>query len=275
MAGQLIRLPGVTAAAAAGAPRITMTPADAVAARIGSLLHVVSARRMTNRPEGGVNARCGLTGQELVGSGANANRIQVVERAGQKGLYMGPAASGGQGAAASLKLPEGSLKNSYSIALVVYFDTLDKAGNYITNLVTGWTGETYVYSPLRAYGLQYSSSRAGQLYAGSDSGLAISVPTPASNQWAVIFVDHNAETGMLNLSINQAGGQQSLALPSSMSSMQPNSRLDLGYATTNNSLRNSCIAECYVFSQSLLSTSQSLTQAQELVTQLKTQYGIA
>lgn len=276
MAGQLIRLPGVTAAATAGAPRVTMTPADSVAAGIASLLHAVSARRMTNKPEGGVNARCGFTGAVLENVGANSGRLQVVERAGFKGLYSGPAASGGQGAAAALRLPAGSMTSSFTMALVVYFDPLDHAGNYLTNFAVGWTGAAVTRALPRGYGLQYNTPiEEAKGSVGAGGGLYIQVFTPLSSaKWSVILYDYSHETRVLTLSVN-GGTPITFTEPAGVPPMTPESFLELGYSASNNALRNSCIAECYMFNQSLLSTAQTTTQVQELVTQLKAQYSIA
>lgn len=273
--GKLIRLANVKTGAPAGAERVDIAPGDSAALKIGALTHAISARRMTNKPEGGVNARCGFTGAVLENVGANANRLQVVERLGFKGLYSGPAASGGQGAVAALRLPAGSLTSSFTMALVVYFDPLDHAGNYLTNFAAGWTGAAVTRGLPRGYGLQYNTpieEAKGGVGIGAGTTLRIFTALPPS-KWSVILYDYNHETRVLTLSVN-GSTPITFTEPAGVAPMTPESFLELGYSVSNNGLRNSCIAECYTFNQSLMSQPRTTTQAQEMIAAIKTQYGI-
>lgn len=275
MAGQLIRLPGVTAAAAAGAPRIIMTAPDAVAARIASLKHVVSARSMRALNGGGVEGRCRLTGQPLTPMGINTDRWQIVTVGGREGLYSGPAASGGQGAAASLALPPGSLTQSYTLVGAFAWEAADRAGNYLTNFVVGFDGAVATRRAFRAYGQQYSVVEGrNSIATGSGEFTSIYEPIPLT-EWGIFVADYNHATRVISLSVNDADTftqrTETVATPTPSAAAY----LELGYHNSNNALRNSKIGDLYTFSESLLSTELGAAQLKQLVAELKTYYAIA
>ncbi len=275
MAGQLIRLPGVTAAAAAGAPRIIMTAPDAVAAKIASLRHVVSARSMTALAGGGVSGRCRLTGQPLTPMGAGADRWQIVTVGGREGLYSGPAASGGQGVAASIALPAGSLTRSYTVVAACSLDSADRLGNYLTNFILGFDGGAPTRRVFRAYGMQYAVVDVrNKLVTGSGEFTSVSEEIPATD-WGIFVADYNHETRVISLSMNDADtftqATETVATPTPSAAAV----LEIGYRNSNNSLRNSKVGDVYTFSESLLSTELGASQLKALVGELKTYYSIA
>lgn len=275
MAGQLIRLPGVTAAAASGAPRIIMTAPDAVAAKVASLKHVVSARSMTALTGGGVAGRCRLTGQPLTPMGAGADRWQIVTVGGREGLYCGPAASGGQGVAASIALPPGSLTRSYTVVAACAVDSADRLGNYLTNFILGFDAGAPTRRVFRTYGLQYAVVEVrNKLVTGSGEFTSAAEDLPGS-EWGVFVADYNHETRVISLSINDADTftqiTETLATPTPSAA----GVLEIGYRNSNNSLRNSKVGDVYTFGESLLSTVLGASQLKSLVAEMKTYYSIS
>ncbi|EKT4477477.1 hypothetical protein QEL91_003177 [Pseudomonas putida] len=278
MAGQLIRLPGVTAAAAAGAPRIVMTAPDAVAAKIASLKHVVSARSMTALSGGGVAGRCRLTGEVLTPAGANIDRWQIVTLAGREALYSGPAASGGQGAAASILLPAGSYTESFTLVSAFAWDAADRAGNYLTNFIVGYpdpASPTTTSCTLRAWGQQYATESArNRVATGTKSTGSVTKVIPETT-WGVFVCDFNAETRRISLSINSGDVFDQVVETGSVTALAEGAFLEIGYRYSNNALRNSKFGDLYTFDESLLSTELGAVQLKELVAELKTYYSIA
>ncbi|NQD72910.1 hypothetical protein [Pseudomonas sp. CM27] len=275
MAGQLIRLPGVTAAAAAGAPRIIMTAPDAVAAKVASLKHVVSARSMTALSGGGVTGRCRLTGKLLVPMGVDVARWQILTLGGKAALYSGPAASGGQGAAASIALPPGSLTQSYTAVGAFAWDAADRAGNYLTNFVVGFDAGAPTRRLFRAYGQQYATVEArNSLATGSGEFTSVYEAIPLT-EWGIFVADYNNDTRVISLSINDADSFTQRTETVATPTPSADAYLELGYHNSVNALRNSKIGDLYTFSESLLSTELGAAQLRELVAEMKTYYGIA
>lgn len=275
MAGQLIRLPGVTAAAAAGAPRIIMTGPDAVAAQIASLKHVVSARSMTPLSGGGVSGRCRLTGKPLIPMGVNIDRWQVLTLGGREALYSGPAASGGQGAAASIALPAGSLTQSYTAVGAFAWDAADRAGNYLTNFVVGFDAGAPTRRLFRAYGLQYATpvEARGTMATGSGEFTSVyeSIPT---TEWGIFVADYNHETRVISLSINDADSFTQRTETVATPTPSADAYLEIGYHNSVNALRNSKVGDLYTFSESLLSSALGAAQLKQLMAELKAYYSV-
>ncbi|WP_409313692.1 hypothetical protein [Pseudomonas putida] len=275
MAGQLIRLPGVTAAAATGAPRIIMTGPDAVAAQIASLKHVVSARSITPLSGGGVSGRCRLTGKPLIPMGVNIDRWQVLTLGGREALYSGPAASGGQGAAASIALPAGSLTQSYTAVGAFAWDSADRAGNYLTNFVVGFDAGTPTRRLFRAYGQQYATVEAqNNLATGSGEFTSVYEPIPLT-EWGIFVADYNHETRVISLSINDADSFTQRTETVATPTPSADAYLEIGYHNSVNALRNSKFGDLYTFSESLLSSALGAAQLKALVAEMKTYYSVA
>lgn len=271
--GKLIIL-DIEVPAAAGAPRIDMIPAELTAVKIASLRHVVSARSMEAVEGGGVIARCGLTGQLLIPKGAQPERLQLSSVGGRIGLGSGPAASGGQGAIVGLALPAGSLTASYTMVTAVAVDALDRAGNYITNLLSGFNGDDYINTLLRHYGAARPAPGPNDKFVtGASSNYTLTMDPP-NTTWAIVIVDYNAQTQRISIAINQALTFTS-AIDSATFNPPDTAYVEIGYHLSNLSLRNSKLGELYTFDDSLLRTPLGQAQLQTLMADMKAYYAIA
>ena len=271
MAGQMIVLPGVTAAAGPGAPRVNMNTPDTIAAKIGSLKHAISARALTPVAGGGVTGRCRASGLPLVSKGTSANTLTLYEVAGRAALGIN-----GSGRAA-LALPAGSITASFTTISVVNINGTDVAGNYSVNFLSGFDGaEVYSNIMLRYDGASSANSAiADKLRASTtiSSTSAVPVARPAGD-WAIVITDYNNQTRVMSIAVNQVAtfstGIMAAALVPAAGSY-----LEIGYHPDPSSLRLSKVGDLYTFSDSLLRTDLGKTQLAELVASLKTYYGIA
>lgn len=268
MAGQYIYLPGVTAAASAGAARIDMSSADVVAAKISSLQHVVSARSLVPVPTGGVSGGCRNTGLPLVPKGSGAANLALYEIAGRIGLGINGAGSAG------LALPAGSLTGSFTKVLAISLDATDAAGTYVMNFLSGFDPDgVYISGLARAYGAA-STVYPGKI--GSNTGISgtWSWADQVPGSWAVLVVDYNNSSRVLSVSINQAGSFVTAVMPAAYAP-KAGSYVEIGYHIDASSLRKSKVGDLYTFSDSLLKDEIGKSQLVALVAALKAQYGIA
>lgn len=271
MAGQMIVLPGVTAAAGAGAPRVNMNTPDTIAAKIGSLKHAVSARSLSLAAGGGVSGRCRATGQPLVPKGTSANTLALYEVAGRTALGIN-----GSGRAA-LALPVGSITPSFTTVSVVNINSADVAGNYSVNFLSGFDGaDAYANLMLRYDGVATSNTAiADKLRASTSASSASAVPAarPAGD-WVIVITDYNNQSRVMSIAVNQAvtfsSGIMAAALVPAAESY-----LEIGYHPDPSSLRASKVGDVYTFSDSLLRNELGKSQLVELVAALKTYYSIA
>lgn len=274
MPGQFIYLPDVEPAATANSPRIIQTLADSIALNTPGLKHVVSARAMTVGANG-IQARCRYTGAALSARGLNADRFEITTVNGMKALGSGPAASGGQGAIAGLALPVGSLTPSYTQVLVLNLDDLDREGNYLTNVLCGFNGETYIRRVLRHYGVLYENpAGAGKFNIGASDNYVVTMDPPAG-PWMVIVLDFDSSTRRMSMSINQAEVFSSAINTTAFTPPDETAYLELGYHVSNRGLRNSKIGDLYTFGESLLANTITRQQLQALVSALVDEYSIA
>ncbi|MDQ7965672.1 hypothetical protein RDI61_16735 [Pseudomonas plecoglossicida] len=269
MAGQIIILPGVTAAAAAGAPRISMNAPDSVAAKIANLKHVVSARTLTRDGVEGVIGRCRNTGQALITKGVNRQYLTLVEAGGKTALAL-PSVTLGQ---AGLALPANSLTPSFTMVKSIYLSATDIAFAGAGNLLSGFSAsDSYIAALLRWYGAG-SGTLPNMLASSTTTGQPVSTANPAASTWAVVVIDYNNETRRLSLSLNQA---DTFASGVKATDFAPgaNSYLEIGYHIGSESLREAKVGDLYTFSDSLLRTDMGKSQLKDLVAALKTYYGI-
>lgn len=271
MAGQMIVLPGVTAAAGAGAPRVNMNIPDTLAARISTLKHVVSARSLQAVAGGGVSGRCRATGGMLVPKGISASTLTLYEVAGRAAVGIN-----GIGRAA-LALPPGSLTASFTTVSVINIDSVDVAGNYSVNFLSGFdAADAYSNIMLRYDGSATTNTAIADKLKASTSispTSAVPVARPAGD-WVVVVTDYNNLTKTMSVSANQAttfstGVMAAELVPAA------GSYLEIGYHLDPSSLRASKVGDLYTFSDSMLRTDLGRTQLTELVAALKTYYGIA
>lgn len=268
MAGQLIVLPGVTAAAAGSAPRVNMNAADSAAAKITALKHAVSARSLSAVSGGGVAGRCRATGALLIPKGTAGN-LSLTEVAGMPAL----AAANSSG----LALPPGSLTRSYTLVAAVAISSVDSAAGLAVNLLAGMDGsDAYISTLLRYYGAAAASPNS-DVFASTGSGTTVVTATPRkarpSGNWAIAVVDLNFNTKVLSLALNDVASPvtQTLTAPIDPSAA---SYIEIGYHLSAG-LSNSKIGDLYTFNASLLSSDLGKTQLADLVSALKSTYGIA
>ena len=272
MAGQLIILPGVTAAASAGAPRISMNAPDSVAAKIASLKHVVSARALDALPGGGVSGRCRNTGAALTPKGTGTALLATTTLAGRKGLGLSVAGNAG------LALPPGSLTNTFTMVIAVYLGAGDTSSNSLINLLAGFdAADTYISTPLRYYGQAYSTpiTRADKFVSWGHNTTGTTAETlRLSTGWNIVVIDYNNENRMVSIAVNQAASFIA-ATKAEVANFASTSFLEIGYHLSINRLVESKIGDLYTFSDSLLRTDLGKTQLAELIAALKSYYVIA
>ena len=271
MAGQMVVLPGVTAAVGASAPRINMNIPDTLAARIATLKHVVSARSLQAVAGGGVSGRCRATGVALVAKGISANTLTLYEVAGR--TAMGINGSGRAG----LALPPGSLTKSFTTVSVINLNSVDVAGNYSVNVLSGFdAADVYANIMLRYDGSTTTNSAiADKLRASTSASSSSAVPVARpAGEWVVVVTDYNNLTKTLSIAVNQA---TSFASGVMVADLAPavGSYLEIGYHLDPSSLRASKVGDLYTFSDSLLRTDLGKAQLVELVAALKSYYAIA
>lgn len=275
MAGQLIVLPGVTAAASAGAPRINMNAPDLIAAKNATLKHVVSARSLALVAGGGVSGRCRATGAPLIAKGISASTLALYEIAGRKGLGINGIGRAG------LALPANSLTESFTTVSAVNIDSVDiagiDAGTSSVNFLSGFDASDVYRNMMLRYA---SSANADPLIADklrvstTTSGtLAAPAARPTGN-WIIVITDYNNTTRLLSISANQVA---TFASTTQAASLAPaaGSYLEIGYHPDASSLRASKVGDLYTFSDSLLRTELGKSQLADLVGALKTYYSIA
>ncbi|HGY9636440.1 TPA: hypothetical protein ACOJPK_001877 [Pseudomonas putida] len=269
MAGQFIMLPGVTAAAASGAPRISMNAPDSVAAKIATLKHVVSARTLTRDTVEGVAGRCRNTGLPLATKGTNKQYLALSEVGGKAALGL-PGISGGR---AALGLPANSLTPSFTMVTAIFMSASDialaGAGNFLSGINAD---DTYFAALLRWYGAG-STTLPNMLAASTTTGQPVSTANPGAGVWGVVIVDYNNETRRISIALNQADTFVS-GVKATDFAPGANSYLEIGYHIGSESLREAKVGDVYTFSDSLLRTDMGKNQLKDLVAALKTYYGI-
>lgn len=270
MAGQLIVLPGVTVAAAAGAPRLSMNAADAAASKIVSLKHVVSARALTALPGGGVSGRCRNTGASLIPKGANASMLSVSTVGGRKGL-------GQTGGSAGLALPAGSLTNSFCMVAAIYLGGNDTSSSSLVNFLAGFDAtDNYIAAPLRYYGQNYSTvpSRADKMVSFGPSTTDFAAEALRTNVgWNIVIIDYDNDQRRLSISVNQSTSFAAVT-KSTTASFADTSYLEVGYHLSANRLIDSKVGDLYTFDDSLLKAELGKSQLGDVVQQLKGYYAI-
>lgn len=268
MAGQMIVLPGVTAAAGPSAPRVNINTPDTIAARMPTIKHAVGARSLSAAPAGGVTGRCRVTGAPLIPKGSAAANLAITEIAGRLGLGINGSGSAG------LALPPGSLTSSFSLVAAVNLNATDAAGNYPVNFLSGFdSSDAYISGLLRAYGAA-SSVFPGKI--GSNTGTSGTwafANLPASG-WAIVVIDYNNSTRTMSVSVNQVATFTVATMPASYAPAA-GSYIEVGYHIDASSIRNSKLGDLYTFSDSLLKTDLGKSQLAELMAALKTYYSIA
>lgn len=268
MAGQMIVLPGVTAAAGPSAPRISMNTPDTIAARMPSIKHAMGARSLSAAPGGGVIGRCRVTGQLLVPKGSAAVNLAITEIAGRLGLGINGTGSAG------LALPPDSLTSSFTLVAAVNLNATDAAGNYVINFLSGFDPSgTYISGLLRAYGAA-AATYPGKI--GSNTGITGTwsfANSPAAG-WAIVVVDYNNATRTMSVSVNQTTTFTVATMPASYTP-PAGSYIEVGYHIDASSIRQSKLGDLYTFSDSLLKTDLGKSQLAELMAALKTYYSIA
>jgi hypothetical protein len=269
MAGQLIVLPGVNAAASAGAARIDMNSADNIAARIGTLKHAVSARSIVNVASGGVSGRCRATGAPLISKGANPTALSVVTIGGKPGLGLSSAL------AAGLALPAGSLTNSFTHVLTTYIGAADVASSSFLNLLSGFDSvDTYISYGLRYYGQAATGGRADRFVSQAPTAVAPEVSAlRLTSGWNVVVIDYNNDTRLLSISVNQASSFAT-ATKGASASFDAGSYLEIGYHLSINKLVDTKVGDLFTFSDSLLRSTLGTSSLVSLVAAIKSEYAI-
>jgi len=268
MAGQMIVLPGVTAAAGPSAPRVNINTPDTIAARMPTIKHAVAARSLSAAPGGGVIGRCRVTGSPLVAKGSAAASLTITEIAGRLGLgFSTPGAAG-------LALPAGSITQSFTLVAAINLSATDAAGNYPINLLSGFDGaDAYISGLLRAYGAA-SSVFPGKIGSNTGTSGTWSFANLPAAGWAIVVIDYNNSTRVMSVAINQSASFTVATMPATYAP-SAGSYVEIGYHVASQSLQNSKLGDLYTFSDSLLKTDLGKSQLAELVTSMKTYYSIA
>ncbi|CAO3311526.1 MULTISPECIES: hypothetical protein [unclassified Pseudomonas] len=271
MAGQIITLSGVTAAASLGAPRIDMSTPDTVAARIASLKHVVSPRALVALASGGVSGRCRATGLELVPKGV-VTGLQLSDVAGRRALGLTTIL------ATSLGLPPGSKTSSYTLVAAVSIGQADIDSTAVSTspiLVGGSdSANNFNMNALQYFG---AAGTPPNIFTarGNDLASPFASSVRPNGSWAIVVVDYNNETRTASLAVNQA---DTFATVTKAAGHSPGAGdyLEIGnHSNQTSSLRSSKVGDLYTFSSSLLANSLGRQQLQTLVAALKTYYSIA
>lgn len=269
MAGQMIVLPGVTAAAGAGALRVNMNTPDTIAAKISTLKHSIAARSLTAGSGGGVVGRCRVTGASLIPKGSAAANLAVSEVSGRLGLGING------GGAAGLALPTGSLTSSYTLVAAVNMASADVTGGLIVNLLSGFdASDAYLSVLQRTYGVTNTGSNKGKLCTSPLAGGNFAAAALPAAGWAIFVVDYDRSNRIASVAINQVATFDTLAMPGDFTPPS-GSYVEVGYHLDSNSLRSSKLGDLYTFSDSLLKTDLGKSQLAELMAALKTYYSIA
>lgn len=270
MAGQMIVLE-IDAAAGSGAPRIDMTGADAVAAKVASLKHVVSPRAMSALPAGGVSGRCRSTGLLLTPKGTQATALVLSDIGGKRALGLTAA-----GAVASLALPAGSMTDSFTLVFAVNTGAADLASGSPVNYISGFDGsDAYTSATLRYYGAAAAAPRTNRFVSVAPS--ATGTETFAAHSaagWAIVIIDFDNNTRALSIAVNQAETFNTVTKGASIT-QDPNAYFEIGYHVSGIGLRSSKVGDLFTFGDSLLASSFGRAQLADLVAALKTEYGIA
>lgn len=269
MAGQMIVLPGVTAAAGASAPRVNMNHPDTIAAKIATLKHSISARSLVAASGGGVTGRCRVTGAPLISKGSGAPSLVITEVSGRLGLGVtGPVSAG-------LALPANSLTSSYTMVTAINLSATDFASTGVFNFLSGFDAADNYFSVLqRAYGSANTTTNKGKLCTSPQSGGNFAAATLPAAGWAIAIVDYDIATRLASVALNQAADFNTLLMPSGFSP-GAGAYVEIGYHLGGIGLGNSKVGDLYTFSDSLLKTDLGKSQLTELVAAMKTYYGIA
>ena len=268
MAGQMIVLPGVTAAAGSGAPRVSMNAPDTIAAKMLGLKNVVSARSLALLPGGGVSGRCRATGLPLIPRGAASNTLGLYDIAGRTGLGL---SSGGAGA---LGLPADSIPSSFTLVMAVALSATDIASGVIVNLLSGFDGsDVYTNMLARYYGSMHATL-ANKIRCAISTGGTVADTAMAAGAWAIVVIDFDNTSKKMSIAVNQVSTFSAVTMATA-NAPGAGSYIEIGYHADSNGLRNSKVGDLYTFSDSLLKTDLGKSQLAELVAALKTYYSIA
>lgn len=269
LSGQVIVLP-MTVAAAASAPRINMTAAELAAVKIEALKHIVSPRYLSALPAGGVSGRCAVTGQLLITKGTQPTSLALTDTGGARAL--GLTASG---AVASLALPAGSMTDSFTLVFAVNTDAADRASGSPVNYVSGFSGaEAYTSATLRYYGSAAAAPRTSRFISVAPSATGTETFFDhAAAGWAIAIVSFDSDTRQLSIAVNQAETFNSVTKGVSIN-QDPGAYFEIGYHMSGIGLRSSKVGDLFTFDKALASNTFGKQQLSEVVSALKTQYGI-
>lgn len=269
MSGQVIRL-DIEVDAASSAPRIDMTPADVIAAKISSLKHVVSPRELKAVATGGVAGRCRSTGLSLIPKGTQATALTLSDVAGKRALGLSAA-----GAVASLALPAGSMTDSYTLVIAVNTNPLDLVSGAPVNYLSGFNGsDAYTSATLRYYGAAAAPPRTSRFVTiGPSTTGTETFADHSSEGWVVLVVDFDNNTRQLSIAANQTEIFEVVTKGASVS-QDPGAYFEIGYHVSGIGLRSSKVGDLFTFGESLLANSFGRGQLADLVSAMKDDYGI-
>lgn len=271
MAGQIIILPGVSAAASGGAARIDMTAADQIAARMSNLKHVVSARSLTSVAGGGVSGRCRATGLSLVPKGT-ATALKLFDVAGKRALGLSNIFAAGLG------LPAGSQTPSYTAVMTVNIGQADIDSAVISTspiLLGGSNAADVVNLNVLQYFGAGGTPPNVFTARGSDAVNPFASAVRPGGAWVVAVMDFDNTTKTVSLAINQAA-TFATALKTTEHAPAVDDYVEIGnHSNATSSLRSSKVGDLFLFGDSVLSSALGKSQLEDLVEALKAEYGIA
>lgn len=263
MLGQMIILP-ITAPDAPGAVRLKISDADVIAASMPNLSRMMSPKNLTKLPGGGVSGNCQVSGQTFIQKGPQ-NLMTVNLIGGKPALGFTKINSAG-----ALAWQPGSASQSYT--LVTLINQPDPAGRCDHFTMASGAGIA-LSTPLRYFPDGVGTANKFISYGADINNPFSSVDRP-SGDWAVLIVDYDDYSRTTRLAVNSLSSF-SESTRSTASDVDSTSYVQIGYAGSSSSLRNSNVGDTYYFNDSLLrNTTVNLPKLQALVDALKIEYGI-
>ncbi len=179
----------------------------------------------------------------------------------------------------SLDLPAGSASNSYTVAMAIYMGaaTINSVVNAMNPImVMGVSG--YIATALRYYGLSTTpgdASYKGQiLSAGSNTGVPWArLAGPVTEGWAIFTACYDEATKQALVGLN--GANSPIVTKTAGLAVDDTNYWSIGYSRSAAALQDSGVGNTYIFNESLASTTHGQNRLSELVSSMKTAYGIS
>lgn len=262
MLGQMIILP-IIAPDAPGAVRLNISDADVIVASMPNLSRMMSPKNLVAASGGGVSGYCQVSGEPFIQKGSQTN-MTVRPVAGKPALGFANI-----NAAGSLAWQPGSAAKSFTLVMLVNQPAAAGRCDYFT---VATEGDIALSTPLR-----YFPDGVGTTNMVISYGAGVSAPLSAverpDGDWFVAIVDYDDFSRTTRLAVNQLDTFVE-STRSTPNGANDTSYIQVGYAGSSSSLRNSNIGDVYYFDDSLLRSDVNLPKLTALVNALKIEYGI-